>query len=42
MGKNKNSGVSEGYTLKRVKFPCGHSAYTNPDRKDCPKCKRVK
>lgn len=40
MGKNKNKG-STGNGLERKKFPCGHSAYTDKDRKDCPKCKRV-
>jgi rubrerythrin len=40
LGKNKNSGTSyTGYILEWKKFSCGHVAYTNPDRKDCPHCK---
>jgi hypothetical protein len=41
MGKFKNRGSSGG-GLIRKRFKCGHSAYTDKDRKDCPKCEGVR
>lgn len=39
MGKNKGSGNFVPNGLIRKRFPCGHTAYTDAERKDCPKCK---
>lgn len=42
MGKNKGKGNWKGNGLGRKKFSCGHSAFTDMGRTDCPKCKKVR